>query len=148
MVNPQYSILEGGTNDFVLGPLTAPQIEARWLTLLDTNAGISSTPVIIGILPLATDNEPFATMTVLEDRDTVNSWLAGEAVVYHGVYVNPDPYIGMYNSRGPVGNLWSICPEYVQADGIHLTPAGNVLVAQAILDSLAGIALKQSTGCQ
>jgi lysophospholipase L1-like esterase len=147
-VNPQYSILEGGTNDFALGPLTAPQVEAQWLQLLNANAAISSAPVIIGIPPLGTFNPPFATLSVLEDRDAVNTWLAAEAVVYHGVYVDPDLYLGTFNSAGPAGNLWSICPTDVQVDGLHLTLAGNILMTQAILDSLNGTPRKTPLGCQ
>jgi lysophospholipase L1-like esterase len=49
--------------------------------------------------------------------------------------VNLDNVLGQNRPSGPPGNLWDLVPDYVGADGIHLTESGYAAAASALAEA-------------
>jgi hypothetical protein len=133
---PKYMLMEGGVND-ILGSVSLAAIQSGWNSCLSAATGASAVPIVTGILPFGDGST--TSLTQLALRDQVNAWLQGATIAAGGVYVNPDAYLGLYDSRGPAGNLWAMnCSYFFCSGNIHLTQIGAQRMAQAILDVLRG----------
>ena len=53
------------------------------------------------------------------------------------ILVDVAPYIGVFRTGGPAGNLWDYAPGYDTGDHAHVNPAGKERVAQALYDAIA-----------
>jgi lysophospholipase L1-like esterase len=137
-VAPKYVVLEGGVNDILGGTETLAQIQTQWTNILNSTQALGAVPIVLGILPFSSGGTtpPTAQMQL---GDQVNAWLASQTAAYGGIYVNTAPYLGLYDPRGPAGNLWLMNTQYYPngSGNVHPGPLGYKRVAQAILDGLS-----------
>jgi len=126
--HPRLLVIDGGTND--LGARTKAEWLANWNTILTTANTNDIYTVVLSIMPKGAVN---ATMIT---RDDWNQTLRDLVVSTYpkAVFVDTDPYVGLYRAGGTRGNLWDQQPLYYADAAVHYNSAGHDRLAQAAYD--------------
>jgi lysophospholipase L1-like esterase len=121
LINPQYALVNIGTNDAISGKTLATfQTDFALLIKQLTDNGI--TPIICTIIPHSTG----ATNTLIT---TYNSWITS---TYGGIYTVIDTFTAQ-----SLGGLYN--PLY--NSGVHMTPAGGLNFANTVISALDNFTL-------
>jgi len=125
---PRIAVLEGIVNDIRSGVATTTIVN-NFVSMLNTCRDSSIVPIVIKIIPctVCTNAEMYQMDTVAAKLDSLIT-----NIYTNGKIVNPNSVLGQFRSGGAVGNLWDLQPSLTY-DGLHLTPAGYLLLAQKVI---------------
>lgn len=137
--HPRIVVIEGGTNDNLLGGDSAKAtFLSNWTAMLDAAQDSSSVTTIVALKILPCSNITSGCSDA--EQQVVDDWNSSLATLAAGyskaIVVDASTYVGQFRTGGDAGNLWDIKTEYDSGDGVHYNSAGHAQIAQAIADSL------------
>jgi len=133
-LKPRIAIINGGIND-VNQSLSQATFIANWTSMLDACVSASIIPVVILMTPWSG-----GTTEQMQTRDAWNTALSSliSSSYPTAIVIDANSAIGQFRVGGDAGNLWDLQAIY-SADGIHLTEAGNEVIATLIYDQIGNI---------
>jgi lysophospholipase L1-like esterase len=125
-LSPQYVIVLAGINDDLLGQIPS-QIEGHLSALYQDTVAIGATPIPVTLPPFGHFSE--WTTAIEATRVAVNAWIRQQPYVYvDAAWALADP-----------ANEEDLGSAYDAGDGIHLSPAGQAALADAVLGQGLGL---------